>query len=76
MLDNLNLSHNELNGSIPQSFKSMESLTSIDVSYNELEGPVPESKLFQGASIQLFMHNKMLCGVVKGLPPCSSATHS
>ncbi|VAI00493.1 unnamed protein product [Triticum turgidum subsp. durum] len=76
VLDTLNLSHNELNGSIPSSFQSMKSLTSIDVSYNELEGPVPESKLFQGASIQLFMHNKMLCGVVKGLPPCSSATHS
>ncbi|KAI4964098.1 hypothetical protein ZWY2020_008392 [Hordeum vulgare] len=76
MLDTLNLSHNELNGSIPSSFQSMKSLTFIDVSYNELEGPVPESKLFQEAQIQSFMHNKMLCGVVKGLPPCSSATQS
>ncbi|KAI4968963.1 hypothetical protein ZWY2020_046293 [Hordeum vulgare] len=76
MLDTLNLSHNELNGSIPGSFKSMESLISIDVSYNELEGPVPESKLFQGSPIQWFVHNKMLCGVVEGLPPCSSATQS
>jgi hypothetical protein len=76
MLDTLNLSHNELNGSIPQSFQSMESLISIDVSYNELEGPVPESKIFHGAPIKWFMHNKMLCGVVKGLPPCSSATKS
>jgi len=76
MLDTLNLSHNELNGSIPSSFQSMESLTTIDVSYNELEGLVPQSKLFQGAPIQWFVQNKMLCGVVKGLPPCSSATQS
>ncbi|XP_048548670.1 MDIS1-interacting receptor like kinase 2-like [Triticum urartu] len=76
MLDTLNLSHNKLNGSIPPSFQSMESLTSIDVSYNELEGLVPDSNLFQGAPMQRFMHNKMLCGVVKGLPPCSSANQS
>uniref|UniRef100_A0A8R7U3L1 non-specific serine/threonine protein kinase n=2 Tax=Triticum urartu TaxID=4572 RepID=A0A8R7U3L1_TRIUA len=72
MLESLNLSHNELNGSIPSSFQSMESLTSIDVSCNELEGPVPNSKLFQRAPNQWFMHNKKLCGVVNGLPPCNS----
>ncbi|VAH96148.1 unnamed protein product [Triticum turgidum subsp. durum] len=76
MLDTLNISHNELTGSIPATFNSMESLTSIDVSYNELEGPVPDSKLFQGAPIQWFVHNNFLCGVVKGLPPCSSVNQS
>ncbi|CAM0908269.1 unnamed protein product [Alopecurus aequalis] len=75
-LGNLNLSHNELDGSIPSSFGSMASLISFDVSYNELEGRVPESRFFQGAPVQWFMHNNMLCGVVKGLPPCSSATQS
>ncbi|KAF6998264.1 hypothetical protein CFC21_050798 [Triticum aestivum] len=76
MLETLNLSNNELSGLIPSSFKRMESLTLIDLSYNELEGPVPESKLFRGAPIQWFMHNKMICGVVKGLPPCSSPTQN
>uniref|UniRef100_A0A8R7TC03 non-specific serine/threonine protein kinase n=2 Tax=Triticum urartu TaxID=4572 RepID=A0A8R7TC03_TRIUA len=76
MLDNLNLSHNELYGVIPSSFQSMKSLTSIDLSYNELEGPVPESKLFKGAPVQWFIHNKMLCGIVKGLPPCNNTTWS
>ncbi|KAF7012925.1 unnamed protein product [Triticum aestivum] len=76
MLETLNLSNNALTGLIPSSFKGMESLTLIDLSYNELEGPVPESKLFRGAPIQWFMHNNMICGVVKGLPPCSSATQN
>jgi hypothetical protein len=76
MLDVLILSHNELHGSIPQSFQSMESLIAFDVSYNELEGPVPDSRFFQGAPVKWFMHNKMLCGVVKGLPLCSSTTQS
>ncbi|XP_044954815.1 MDIS1-interacting receptor like kinase 2-like [Hordeum vulgare subsp. vulgare] len=76
MLETLNLSHNELSGSIPSSFRSMESLVSIDVSYNELEGPIPDSRLFQQAPLYWFMHNKLLCGVVKGLTPCSSATQS
>ncbi|KAF7005461.1 hypothetical protein CFC21_020583 [Triticum aestivum] len=70
-LELLDLSSNNLSG------MSMESLISIDVSYNELEGPVPGSKIFQEAPIQWFIHNKMLCGEVKGFPPCSSgATQS
>jgi hypothetical protein len=44
--------------------------------FNELEGPVRESKLFQGSPVKWFVHNKMLCGVVKGFPICSSATQS
>ncbi|XP_051186165.1 uncharacterized protein [Lolium perenne] len=69
-IEALNLSHNTLNGSIPQSFQSMVSLLSMDVSYNELEGPVPKSKLFEEAPLEWFMHNKKLCGLVRGLPPC------
>ncbi|KAM0917445.1 hypothetical protein ACQ4PT_009514 [Festuca glaucescens] len=69
-IEALNLSHNALNGGIPPSFQNMVSLLSIDVSYNELEGPVPESKLFEEAPIEWFMHNKKLCGLLRGLPPC------
>ncbi|XBI84533.1 hypothetical protein VPH35_092825 [Triticum aestivum] len=58
MLEVLNLSHNALKDSIPPSFERMFSLLSID------------SRLFKEAPIEWFMQNKLLCGVVKGLPPC------
>ncbi|KAM3196918.1 hypothetical protein ACQJBY_072547 [Aegilops geniculata] len=70
MLEALNLSHNALNGSIPPSFSSMTSLLSMDVPYNQLEGLVPRTRVFEEAPIKWFWHNKKLCGVVKGLPPC------
>jgi serine/threonine protein kinase len=69
-LEALNLSHNLLNGSIPPSFQIMRSLLSMDVAYNKLEGPLPQSTFFEVASVQWFIHNNQLCGVVKGLPSC------
>ncbi|VAH99920.1 unnamed protein product [Triticum turgidum subsp. durum] len=69
-LARLDLSHNLLVGSIPPSIESMSSLRSMDVSYNKLEGPVPHTRLFEEAPVIWFWHNKKLCGVVKGLPPC------
>ncbi|XP_059635549.1 MDIS1-interacting receptor like kinase 2-like [Cornus florida] len=46
-LEILNLSHNELSGSIPNTFNQMLSLTSVDISYNQLEGPLPSNKDFR-----------------------------
>ncbi|WVZ91713.1 hypothetical protein U9M48_037846 [Paspalum notatum var. saurae] len=70
MLEFLNLSHNQFTGSIPASFGSMISLSVFDVSYNALEGPLPAGRLFQNASLDWFLHNKGLCGILSGLPPC------
>uniref|UniRef100_A0A8R7QX74 non-specific serine/threonine protein kinase n=1 Tax=Triticum urartu TaxID=4572 RepID=A0A8R7QX74_TRIUA len=70
MLQALNVSHNALSGNIPPSFRSMTGLLSMDVSYNKLEGPVPHTRLFEEAPVRWFWHNRELCGVVKGLPPC------
>ncbi|CAN6213537.1 unnamed protein product [Urochloa humidicola] len=72
MLQLMNLSHNQFNGSIPSSFAGMVSLTTLDASYNNLEGPLPAGRLFRDASIAWFLHNKGLCGNLKGLPTCSS----
>ncbi|KAJ8499610.1 hypothetical protein OPV22_010162 [Ensete ventricosum] len=74
MLQILNLSHNNLSGGLPSSLSAMISLSIIDVSYNELEGSVPESPVFRKAPAKWFIHNKGLCGVVNGLPPCVSYT--
>uniref|UniRef100_A0A8R7VAJ7 non-specific serine/threonine protein kinase n=1 Tax=Triticum urartu TaxID=4572 RepID=A0A8R7VAJ7_TRIUA len=72
MLEFFNLSHNQFSGSIPSSFASMVSLSTLDVSYNDLEGPVPTARLLQNASTSWFLPNKGLCGNLSGLPPCYS----
>ncbi|KAF6987007.1 hypothetical protein CFC21_004682 [Triticum aestivum] len=72
MLEFLNLSHNQFTGSIPSSFASMVSLSTLDVSYNYLEGPVPTVRQLQNASASWFLPNKGLCGNLSGLPPCCS----
>jgi tRNA A-37 threonylcarbamoyl transferase component Bud32 len=68
MLIFINFSHNQLNGAIPISIASMESLTIIHVSYNFLEGSVPKG--IRNASAEWFLHNEGLCGDFVGLSPC------
>jgi hypothetical protein len=50
-LETMNLSHNNLSGSIPSMFDQSTSLTCIGISYNELEGPIPDIPIFQKAPI-------------------------
>ncbi|KAK1307710.1 putative LRR receptor-like serine/threonine-protein kinase [Acorus calamus] len=76
MLLELNLSHNELTGSIPASFKDLQSLSVIDLSYNDLEGPLPDSPFFRNASVESFVGNKGLCGHVRGFPLCGSSSRA
>jgi len=73
-LENLNLSHNKLNGFIPTSLWEMSSLLSIDLSYNEPEGPIPDGKFFETVPLESLIHNKGLCGGVRGLQPCNSSS--
>ncbi|XP_052206973.1 MDIS1-interacting receptor like kinase 2-like [Diospyros lotus] len=68
MLENLNLSHNRLSGSIPSSFTN--GLTSVDISYNHLKGPFPSTKAFKEAPIEAYKNNDGLCGNKTGLTPC------
>ncbi|KAF6986986.1 hypothetical protein CFC21_004666 [Triticum aestivum] len=72
MLEFLNLSHNQFGGTIPSSFASMVSLSTLDVSYNDLEGPVPTLRQLQNASANWFLPNKGLCGNLSGLQLCDS----
>nr|DAD20023.1 TPA_asm: hypothetical protein HUJ06_021486 [Nelumbo nucifera] len=75
-LENLNLSHNNLSGRIPKTLADMLSLQNIDLSFKELMGPVPTGKVFQKTPAEAFTGNPGLCGVVKGLPTCSSGLAS
>jgi hypothetical protein len=73
MLIYLNLSHNQFSGSIPSSFASMPSLSTLDVSYNKLQGQLPTGGLFRSALVAWFLHNNGICGNLSGLPPCYPA---
>ncbi|XP_022752331.1 MDIS1-interacting receptor like kinase 2-like [Durio zibethinus] len=65
-----------LNGSIPNSFNDLESLTVVNISYNQLEGPIPNIKAFHEASFDALRSNKGLCGNATGLMPCAVAATS
>ncbi|XP_028077673.1 MDIS1-interacting receptor like kinase 2-like [Camellia sinensis] len=69
-LETLNLSHNELTGSIPLSFDNMSSLTLVDVSFNRLEGPIPNMKAFREAPFEPLRGNKGLRGNATRLKTC------
>ncbi|KAF8399383.1 hypothetical protein HHK36_015247 [Tetracentron sinense] len=69
-LVNLNLSHNNLSGTIPY---SLSNIASIDLSYNDLEGPIPDSITLGYYPPEAFSNNKGLCGKAKGFPSCFSS---
>ena len=70
VLENLNLSNNQLSGRISSSLsKGLSSLQTIDLSYNNLSGPIP---FFQENAAKNFTGNSLLCGNAKGFPLCWS----
>ncbi|XP_022765742.1 MDIS1-interacting receptor like kinase 2-like [Durio zibethinus] len=64
------------NGSIPNSFNDLQSLTVVNISYNQLEGPIPNTKAFQEASFDALTNSKGLCGNATRLMPCVVAAAS
>jgi Leucine-rich repeat (LRR) protein len=63
-ISDLNLSHNMLEGNIPDGFGGRSYFTSLDFSYNNLKGPIPKS--ISSASYIGYMdlsHNH-LCGPI------------
>ncbi|THU73301.1 hypothetical protein C4D60_Mb04t21370 [Musa balbisiana] len=68
----VHLEHNQLNGDVSEQLGVYPNLLYLDLSFNRLS--VPDNKHFQEAPLEWFVHNKGLCGVVKGLPPCASST--
>ena len=71
-LEKLNLSHNNLSGSISRCFEEMHWLSCIDISYNELQGLIPNSTAFRDAPMLALQGNKRLCGDIKRLPSCKA----
>ncbi|KAJ6832373.1 polygalacturonase inhibitor-like [Iris pallida] len=71
-LETLDLSHNEIYGSINEQITEasldLSQNGSFDVSYNKLCGKIPRGGKFTPTEPDYFTHNKCLCG--KPLPPC------
>ncbi|VAH41256.1 unnamed protein product [Triticum turgidum subsp. durum] len=57
----INLSHNDLSGAVPEFFQHLHMLEQLDLSYNNLEGAVPTSGIFENSTAVLLDDNKGLC---------------
>jgi serine/threonine protein kinase len=64
-LENLDLSHNNLTGAIPD--YQIKSLKVLDLSYNQLDGPIPNSILqrFQAGLLDLRLEGNPICSKVR-----------
>jgi hypothetical protein len=70
----LDLSHNNLSGSIPTFLENMIGLASLNLSFNNLEGNVPKDGIFSNASAVSVVGNDGICNGIPQLklPPCSN----
>jgi hypothetical protein len=68
----LDLSHNNLTGTIPSYMVSFSSLQNLNLSFNNLEGEVPEQGVFRNATAIEVYGNRGLCGGIQELqlPTC------
>ncbi|XP_074306992.1 polygalacturonase inhibitor-like [Silene latifolia] len=67
-LNNLELSHNKIYGSLPISLVKIPNLQQFNVSYNQLCGQIPKGGELNRFDKYSYVHNKCLCGAP--LPPC------
>ena len=59
----LNLSHNNLSGSIPPSLGNLQVLEQLDLSFNNLKGEVPTKGIFKNNATSVLINgNQGLCG--------------
>ncbi|XP_047972929.1 probable LRR receptor-like serine/threonine-protein kinase At3g47570 [Salvia hispanica] len=59
----LDLSHNNLSGSIPKSFEALQYLNYFNVSFNVLSGEIPSGGSFKNFTMDSFIGNVALCGI-------------
>ncbi|KAJ6828956.1 polygalacturonase inhibitor-like [Iris pallida] len=67
-LRRLDISHNNIYGSIPDRITRLRKLAEFDVSYNKLCGKIPSGGSFPLFDKKYYAHNKCLCGAP--LQPC------
>ncbi|KAM3338589.1 hypothetical protein P3S68_030675 [Capsicum galapagoense] len=70
-LEFLYLSLNTLSGTIPKSLEKLSYLKSINVSLNVLDGEIPSGGVFANSTLQSFLGNKDVCGMlILEVPSC------
>jgi len=74
-LSSLDISQNNLKGTIPEGFANLSNLVQLNFSFNQLEGPVPLTGISSHINESSMMGNQTLCGA-KFLSPCRENDHS
>ena len=67
-VENLDLSHNKIYGTLPPSLAKLSNLQQFNVIYNRLCGPILTGGNLDRFDKYCYAHNKCLCG--SPLPPC------
>ncbi|KAE9601712.1 hypothetical protein Lal_00040690 [Lupinus albus] len=66
----LDVSSNQLTGVIPESLQLSSTLKKLNFSFNNFSGKVSNKGAFSSLTIESFLGNNDLCGLVKGMPSC------
>ncbi|CDP18441.1 unnamed protein product [Coffea canephora] len=71
-IQKLDLSSNNLTGSIPRELEKLQFLRYLNLSCNNIEGEIPNTGIFSNASQMSLTGNNKLCGGIPelGFPPC------
>ncbi|GAY40400.1 hypothetical protein CUMW_051640 [Citrus unshiu] len=72
----LNLSHNNLSGTIPKELETLPFLENLNLSFNNFEGQLPSMSVFTNTSVISIVGNGKLCGGVPELRLLSCAIES
>ncbi|KAK4754248.1 hypothetical protein SAY87_002352 [Trapa incisa] len=74
-LESLDVSGNQLSGTIPVSLSVIKSLTFLDLSFNNFRGRIPHGGIFNSITFRCLEGNRLLCGTIPGMQPCSKGKH-